>query len=426
VFKIQTIQIDGFWGKFRLITDLNDDINIFIGRNGTGKTTLINFLQAIMTADLDLLASLQFDTVKLLLKDYDKTRTIEVSRMPDEVEYGMVKYRIGRHSVPLPLLPREMEYRRRRLHPKFLNSLNEVRESLGKLATIVWISVYRELLEDEYREPFSHRPTYEKNPIDRRLDDLANRFTQYQLQLQSEINHLSDSFRNKVLASMLYNESFDKFSLGQEGNLDLAKVKKGLLHTYEELGALEPEVSKSIDNHIQKIAKAIQLRKDFDPSKNQRITIDDLLPLSLLRRTQHIVDLSTEVENQKKAIFEPVDSYLNILRDFAIGKNFKLDSKLSGELQVQLGDKILPLDQLSSGEKQLLILFTEALLQKKQRCVFIADEPELSLHIEWQRKVIDTIRSLNPNSQLIVATHSPEIAGHWRSKLIRMEDIVHS
>jgi len=56
--------------------------------------------------------------------------------------------------------------------------------------------------------------------------------------------------------------------------------------------------------------------------------------------------------------------------------------------------------------------------------MFFADEPELSLHIEWQEKIISSIRDLNPNSQIIVATHSPEIAGRWRENMIDMEDII--
>ena len=83
----------------------------------------------------------------------------------------------------------------------------------------------------------------------------------------------------------------------------------------------------------------------------------------------------------------------------------------------------LPLSSLSSGEKQLLILLTETLLQQKQPYVFIADEPELSLHIEWQRNLIYSIRRLNPLAQIIFATHAPEIAGNYSNKLINMEKV---
>ena len=81
---------------------------------------------------------------------------------------------------------------------------------------------------------------------------------------------------------------------------------------------------------------------------------------------------------------------------------------------------------LSSGEKQLLILLIEALLQRESNCIFLADEPEISLHIEWQREIISSVLSLNPNAQIIVATHSPEIAGKYKSKIKKMSEIKES
>ena len=86
----------------------------------------------------------------------------------------------------------------------------------------------------------------------------------------------------------------------------------------------------------------------------------------------------------------------------------------------------LPLAKLSSSEKQLLILFIEALLQRQRPYIFLADEPELSLHIAWQRNIIAAIRSLNSNAQIVVATHSPEIAGKFKDCLLDMGEILHA
>ena len=94
-----------------------------------------------------------------------------------------------------------------------------------------------------------------------------------------------------------------------------------------------------------------------------------------------------------------------------------------GNIIIIKEDYEIPISQLSSGEKQLIILLTETLLQKNQQTLFIADEPELSLHIEWQRKVISSIIALNPNSQIIIATHSPEIVGRFKTSIINMENI---
>lgn len=79
---------------------------------------------------------------------------------------------------------------------------------------------------------------------------------------------------------------------------------------------------------------------------------------------------------------------------------------------------------LSSGEKQLLIQFMEVILQESRSLIFIADEPELSLHVTWQERLLKTLRDLNENAQLIVATHSPDIVAEFSKNVIDMEKVI--
>ena len=81
-------------------------------------------------------------------------------------------------------------------------------------------------------------------------------------------------------------------------------------------------------------------------------------------------------------------------------------------------------DKLSSGEKQLLIILLTVLLEDGQEYVLMMDEPEISMHISWQYKLIDMILQLNPNVQIILTTHSPMIfSDGWGDKAIYMENI---
>lgn len=84
----------------------------------------------------------------------------------------------------------------------------------------------------------------------------------------------------------------------------------------------------------------------------------------------------------------------------------------------------IDIDKLSSGEKQLLYILLQVFLQEKQTSILMMDEPEISLHISWQQKLIDVICEMNPNCQLIVVTHSPSIFGKgWGDKIVYMENI---
>ncbi len=80
--------------------------------------------------------------------------------------------------------------------------------------------------------------------------------------------------------------------------------------------------------------------------------------------------------------------------------------------------------KLSSGEKQLLIIMLTVLLERGEEFVLMLDEPEISMHISWQYKLIDIILRLNPNVQIILTTHSPMIfSDGWGDKAIHMDDI---
>lgn len=82
------------------------------------------------------------------------------------------------------------------------------------------------------------------------------------------------------------------------------------------------------------------------------------------------------------------------------------------------------LDQLSSGEKQMLLILTTVFLQEEKPNVLLMDEPEISLHISWQDRLIELIRKLNPNCQVILTTHSPNIfASGWEDKLVFIHDL---
>ncbi|RJV22814.1 ATP-binding cassette domain-containing protein [Bacteroides sp. AF26-10BH] len=85
-----------------------------------------------------------------------------------------------------------------------------------------------------------------------------------------------------------------------------------------------------------------------------------------------------------------------------------IDRKSNDIVFYQNGERLLPY-KLSSGEKQMLVILLTVLVRDDDHCVLFMDEPETSLHIEWQQKLIGMIRNLNPNVQLILTTHSPAV-----------------
>lgn len=90
---------------------------------------------------------------------------------------------------------------------------------------------------------------------------------------------------------------------------------------------------------------------------------------------------------------------------------------------LQIGETLLPY-QLSSGEKQVLAIMLTVLVEDFKPYVLFMDEPEVSLHIEWQQKLIELILSLNPNVQIILTTHAPAlIMRGWIGNVTEVSDI---
>lgn len=89
----------------------------------------------------------------------------------------------------------------------------------------------------------------------------------------------------------------------------------------------------------------------------------------------------------------------------------------------QIGELLTPY-QLSSGEKQMLAILLTVLVEDEQPYVLFMDEPEVSMHIEWQKRLIDLVLELNPNVQLIMTTHSPAvIMDGWTDSVTEVSDI---
>jgi predicted ATP-binding protein involved in virulence len=98
--------------------------------------------------------------------------------------------------------------------------------------------------------------------------------------------------------------------------------------------------------------------------------------------------------------------------------------RTANELQfTQIGEVLLPY-RLSSGEKQILIILLTVLVEDNLPYVLFMDEPEVSLHMEWQKRLIDLCLELNPNVQIILTTHSPAVVMNgWVDSVTEVSDI---
>ena len=423
MYKIQSVKIDQFWHRFDAGCEFRPDVNVIIGKNGTGKTTFMNILSAVLSVDMNAIASNDFESVVVSLSDGKKKRTIKATKIDDDRSpFLVVEYQISRKKYLMRFVSTDdrrmaMHYRRRAQEES-----SEVRKVLSGLVSLSSLSVYRLRSSDDY-EVRDRNGTRLVAPVDYRLNELMQRLTHYQLELSQRARSVSTKLQKDVLASILYGEE-DSRGAGYQFDFDKEAEKRKLVSAYSQLNAIDSGVRKKINFHVDAIDEAISALAELREGRSKERETGkkvDFRSLEALRKSRKIIEMSLDAETEITRIFSQINKFLSIARTFIEEKQFDFEG---GNLTVSTKQGGIELRDLSSGEKQLLILLTEALLQKETPCIFLADEPELSLHIEWQRMIIPAIMELNPNAQVIAATHSPEVASKFSDSIFDMEDLI--
>ena len=198
--------------------------------------------------------------------------------------------------------------------------------------------------------------------------------------------------------------------------IDFHNTKKGSARYYHNL---EFDYINTFDIPTAKKSDQSQLLQMLDA-----IVYQNKISNSFFDYRMRIVNFPEQREEVEKRITD----FFTLIDSFFITTNKHIViNPLTNKLVFQFNDNQseINLDDLSSGEKQILLILFKVFLKEQKPFVLLMDEPEISLHIKWQGKLIEAIRQLNPNCQIILATHSPSIfAKGWSDKIVFMEDIV--
>ena len=197
------------------------------------------------------------------------------------------------------------------------------------------------------------------------------------------------------------------------GKTTILNKVTNLLHAHEELQQQENTAEGILSHKIDNV-KLDLMPEDATTIRYgviQKFTVE---PDALLEELQK--RYVTYPDEKKEIFYEIIDS-LFASTDKTIVRTEK-------EIRLLQENDMLTFRELSSGEKQMLVILLTVLLQDKKPYVLFMDEPEVSLHMEWQKQLIDIITQLNPNIQLILTTHSPAIIMNgWVDKVTEVNEI---
>ena len=260
------------------------------------------------------------------------------------------------------------------------------------------------------------------------IDSLSSNRKHIYWELRPDVNILSGS--NGVGKSTIINRSASHLKVMRKGLLT-STPEDGVKVTFypEDATSINIDIISSIDRPILSgemfvTIPGADIRTELDWQLynlqrrylNYQVNIGNRIISLLTSGNPDDQRLATELTKPKKQFQDLIDELFaptakTIVRD-------------SNEIFFnQYGERITPY-MLSSGEKQILVILLTALVQENRPGVMLMDEPEISLHIEWQQRLITLVRTLNPNMQIILCTHSPAIImDGWMDAVTEMEEI---
>lgn len=377
---ITEIKIEGLLGRSEPIhLKLNRGVNIFFGENGCGKTTLLKVLDAALSQDG---AAMERLPVKRATVDIF---SITEDRIIKHVWEQSEAHDVRRDVRSNELLPREyVETTDGRLllangHRETAWKLNVRR---NKTSATRWAHTFLPTTRLYFGDSApgrvsASRSQFSEAELDQAFSDSVNRaWLQFFSKTLNEVRSIQESGLRTVLRQVLNPDA------------DMPR------HGPSNAEAVHARVANFLNrqSHSERISlgSLSSFRRRYEEDSNLRQIVNNL----------------DDVERRIEMTMVPITRFLETISHlFSRGKSLKLTNS---ELQVLLADeRILPISHLSSGEKHLIKILLAAMTADAN--TVLIDEPELSMHIDWQRTFVQTISSLNPDCQLILASHSPEI-----------------
>jgi energy-coupling factor transporter ATP-binding protein EcfA2 len=353
---------------------LHRDVNVFFGLNGSGKTSLLKILNAAMANEVSSLVTVPFGfaevSIYAITSNQVHTRRVTKPTIDDRKQHLIWPATVGAQLRLLP--PQERE-------PKLNWTTDPPYAGFGSGGL-----AHRFLPTTRLYIPPLRRTTTTPWEVEVFSEDaLENAFTQ-------SVEDVWRQYSTEILLNVRRAQ--------EEG---LADILTAIL--------AEPV---SVSTVVSRLPAEVAFRRASDFLQRQSASTSALGSVEQFiqryesdSRIQNIVERINRIEEQIEAATATRDRFENLLRTLFNGKVILLKERT---IEVRLaGDEEIGLGSLSSGEKQLLRILFEV-MSAGPNAVLI-DEPEISMHLDWQRQLVPAMQALNPDAQLILATHSPEI-----------------
>lgn len=370
---INRLEVKNLHGKQNLDISFNEDINILTGINGSGKTTILKLIWLTISGNIEhLINEVQFDCMILHTTDF----FIEITQkyVDDDLFVAF--------NHDLPNVDKEINKIQPFIRIERTGLIDEINKAvIAKINESVFFPTFRRI-----EGGFSiNNDGYKLSRVEGRILRRRYRRNEFQDQLENFSDRMSVA-QHKFVCSISTNDIVEL-------------ITKKYADMSERLNTYYVKFS----NDILSSVKAYE-----DSEKIKSAEIDTL---------RKIWNKASEIDQNKNELLKPFTE-LNGFVDKIFNKN---GIKITENLNVGKKLDIIDSNLLSAGEKQMLSFLVYNTFVSNSP--FFIDEPELSLHVDWQRILFSTLVSQGSNNQYFIATHSPSIYSKYADKEILLENV---
>lgn len=431
--KLKKLEIKSLYGIYNYNIDFNSDITFIYGKNGCGKTTVLNIIESIITGDLSIFYEIKFDNIILHYESEDKNKDkIEISFKGSKLKLNFENknYYINKNSKIFNENKKIIDiWEDNDDFDYFLEKEELLLKKIKKIFNSIYLPLNRVnnkiLLEDEYVE----RKYYRKLRRNREyaISKVEEIIFTVVSKINSEIIAESNNFRNEVLKSLINPNNKNLLNLEKE-RLNIPKIKEKYIELLEKLSMINEDEKKKYELFFDNVIEIENSKEQNNDTKKDTTNIEHIININEIYKMKQLVGLSEASDRKKEKKMEKLNTFLNIMNTFLEksddSKKLIINNKGYIFFETKHNSEKINIKYLSSGEKQLLTLFSYLLnMEDEVAGIFIVDEPEISLHMYWQKILAEKILEMKKNIQLIFATHSPEIIGKNQNKMFKLEKI---
>lgn len=445
---IKSIEATGVHGRFDLHQELQPGVNILFGTNGTGKTTLLHILANVLNGAYPRFAFLTFESVEAQLGS-GKAITLRSKTKGDERVIEI--YIDGRQRGSLSA--KEM---------KLLLERPRTASDVDRLSKMQELNRWEPLLQTAYFpafrtmiEAWASMPDERDSRVysDTWLPDQAyyDRLRRYPDMHQVQATELARRLFGQFVPKLNYPSPMEietRIAVeAQRAQTNVARTDRELLsQVFLDVFAAvfqhsaPPEISTSdILEEIRRLSAVLAEHPleakpgaETDLYVRLKKSLDSVQVNESSEQVTGVLDIYRKSLQQRAKVqeesFAGIEQYLASVNDFLGGKELTLVSSdlpvetrrldLSTGLRLRFLDdgSLVSLRALSSGERQIVTLIYAATHMSAEKVILI-DEPEISLHVDWQRRLLKTMSEQLPDRQIIACTHSPVVSADYGDRV---------